>query len=907
MEAFKISIIVPVYNVEKYLPDCLSSLVNQTLPEIEIVAVNDGSTDSSLSILKEFQEKYPEKLFIHDIPNQGVGHARNYGYTKARGKYIWFVDSDDYVDTDACRQLYEKAVKDGNDLVLFRYKNVEMETGEQKDVPAIHSNENFTLEQKPYELTKFSFYPWSKMIKRSLFEGLQFPEEMRCFQDAPVSYALFAKAQSIGYIDKPFYYYLRSVGFSSKLTEHTPGVCKAHRLGREALKAAGVLDKYRLEADYVVIRHFFFRLRMLLFNYETGKKELKLKLINDTHDFIERELPDWQENPYVQYTLGWAVSRMMYFYSSREELIRFVEACDGMTPQEQEAWIKDYRRSHEDWSVFEPSRLMHEQETARDIYARARKEQNIVSDQIFLESNGGKSLDSGILAAAASLQKEKQNPKLFLSLKESARAACAKRLARFGLDCVTLVAPGTELYARTLATAQTLITDSPLPAYTVLRDGQKHQLLTDRCLIPLTESNCLTSDFDIGLWQHSLLTADEILAQDNETLMLYLDSCMLKDVCRTKGTFASSSAVALLNAPDKRENMRRKLHLENMQVIACCPLLPCGNNQPPLPSYRSYISQLLLIDYELKDNQVIYLDCAAFGKEPDFSIFRHIRPLPKDYDLYEFLNMCDVFVSDYHPALTQFQTIGKMSLRLLCAAGTRFPSDDMGRLLETKGIPACTSAPEFARLLDAASLGEKVSAGNGAAKSSFAPEKSSTKQAQVLYYTGKKLTARVVEEFNKKAAKHPEKHFYLAYDACKTTNAQKHLKKLSENSSYLPILHNEGEIREQIRHLANRVSLPFFNPAARLMESGAKEYKKYFGDAAFDEAEIHSTCDTSFICALLAGIPCVTCHLDAFDRQAYDSSKQYRNEINLLCRLLKNAKKVYPHADMKNLKITPKK
>ena len=121
MKSFKVSIILPVYNVEKYLSACLDSLLAQTLEEIEIVAVNDGSTDGSLQILQAYQSLNPEKLFIFSTENHGVSRARNYGFAHSHGEYVWFVDSDDFVEPDACRLLYEKATADGNDLVLFRY------------------------------------------------------------------------------------------------------------------------------------------------------------------------------------------------------------------------------------------------------------------------------------------------------------------------------------------------------------------------------------------------------------------------------------------------------------------------------------------------------------------------------------------------------------------------------------------------------------------------------------------------------------------------------------------------------------------------------------------------------------------------------------------------------------------
>ena len=179
MKSFKVSIILPVYNVEKYLSACLDSLLAQTLEEIEIVAVNDGSTDGSLQILQAYQSLNPEKLFIFSTENHGVSRARNYGFAHSHGEYVWFVDSDDFVEPDACRLLYEKATADGNDLVLFRYYNVDSETGVRKEYIASCHNQNFRVADKPYELPAISPYPWIKFIHRDLFNGLCFPEGIR--------------------------------------------------------------------------------------------------------------------------------------------------------------------------------------------------------------------------------------------------------------------------------------------------------------------------------------------------------------------------------------------------------------------------------------------------------------------------------------------------------------------------------------------------------------------------------------------------------------------------------------------------------------------------------------------------------------------------------------------------------
>ena len=116
----KVSVIIPVYNVEEYLRECLDSVVNQTLKEIEIICVDDGSTDSSLEILKEYAQK-DNRITVIGTLNKNAGHARNIGISIARGKYLGFIDSDDYIEPTMYEELYAKSKKDDLSLVCCQY------------------------------------------------------------------------------------------------------------------------------------------------------------------------------------------------------------------------------------------------------------------------------------------------------------------------------------------------------------------------------------------------------------------------------------------------------------------------------------------------------------------------------------------------------------------------------------------------------------------------------------------------------------------------------------------------------------------------------------------------------------------------------------------------------------------
>lgn len=122
MNKAKVSIIVPVYNVEKYIDRCLNSLVNQTLKEIEIIIVNDNTPDNSMKICEEYAKRDNRIKIYNKEQNEGLGLTRNYGIKKANGEYIAFVDSDDYVDNDFYEKLYNKIIKTNSDICFAEYK-----------------------------------------------------------------------------------------------------------------------------------------------------------------------------------------------------------------------------------------------------------------------------------------------------------------------------------------------------------------------------------------------------------------------------------------------------------------------------------------------------------------------------------------------------------------------------------------------------------------------------------------------------------------------------------------------------------------------------------------------------------------------------------------------------------------
>ena len=215
-EKVKVSVIVPVYNVEKYLRQCLDSVVNQTLNEIEILCVNDGSTDSSKQILEEYSQK-DERIKIINQKNKGLGAARNTGIEVATGEYVGFVDSDDWVKLDAYEKLYNNARSLNSDVVMSPVHVYDDTSKELKDDQPYFTLEcfdknfdNVVFNQKDTKDFLFTICvtAWNKIYKTEFLNEInaRFPENI-LFEDNPFFYETYLKADNVSLIRDFLFYY----------------------------------------------------------------------------------------------------------------------------------------------------------------------------------------------------------------------------------------------------------------------------------------------------------------------------------------------------------------------------------------------------------------------------------------------------------------------------------------------------------------------------------------------------------------------------------------------------------------------------------------------------------------------------------------------------------------------------
>ncbi len=192
----KLSVIVPVYNAEKYLRRCLDSLVEQTIDDYEILLVNDGSTDGSQTIIDEYREKFPRLIRCIAVENGGQGRARNIAIRQARGEYLGFVDSDDWADPRMFEKLYDAAEAAGAELA-------------QCDAYACREDgrqDYFSMTGQKKE--NLDTAVWNKLVRRSAAEGIEFAEGL-WYEDLAYVVRLLLRVEKVADVPEPLYYYRR--------------------------------------------------------------------------------------------------------------------------------------------------------------------------------------------------------------------------------------------------------------------------------------------------------------------------------------------------------------------------------------------------------------------------------------------------------------------------------------------------------------------------------------------------------------------------------------------------------------------------------------------------------------------------------------------------------------------------
>ncbi len=289
----KVSVIVPVYNVEEYLERCLDSLVNQTLKDIEIIIVNDGSTDGSKEKIQKYINTYKNIVYL-EKKNGGLSSARNYGIPYAKGEYIGFVDSDDYVELTMYEKMYNKAIEEKSDMVecdfIWEYPNKKRE-----DIGKVYSS-------KKEAIIEARVVAWNKIIKKDIIEKtkITFPEGLR-YEDIEFFYKLVPHLNKISFVKEVFVHYIqRESSIANTQNERTGEIFKIWENVLNYYIENNIFNEYRSELEYSYTRILLCSsLKRII---KVKDRKVRKALIKLTWQNLNKKFPQWKQNKYLNST-----------------------------------------------------------------------------------------------------------------------------------------------------------------------------------------------------------------------------------------------------------------------------------------------------------------------------------------------------------------------------------------------------------------------------------------------------------------------------------------------------------------------------------------------------------------------------------------------------------------------------
>ncbi len=290
----KISIIIAVYNVEKYLDRCINSVIKQKGDDIEILIVDDGSTDNSLKICKSFQKKDKRIKIVHQ-DNKGLSSARNFGFIKSTGEYIWHIDGDDYIEensVDIIRKYINKY-----DILCFNFYNVFDGKITKASDPRFYFNE-----EEEYILS-YSF-AWNKVFKRDLFDKNSFPENNH-YNGIGIISSLISKTKKIKFIDDCLYYYVYR---SSSIT-----YTRKFHLDEYIFCMERVYNS--LYKEYPEAAMAYYINHLLLYRYAESVKTKRKFNYRELNKIAKNKFPKYYKNKYYNVSLSMKIYTRLIYYN----------------------------------------------------------------------------------------------------------------------------------------------------------------------------------------------------------------------------------------------------------------------------------------------------------------------------------------------------------------------------------------------------------------------------------------------------------------------------------------------------------------------------------------------------------------------------------------------------------------
>jgi len=298
MKEPKLSIILPIYNTEAYLEKCLDSILGNTFQDFELIIVNDGSPDNSEEIILKYIEKYKDKIVYIKKENGGLSDARNTGLSIAKGEYISFIDSDDYIERNMYEEIFTKLKEASFDIVSCDV-NLVYENSEKIDTVSCGYRESI-LDKEKIKESMTVFYPtvWNKVYKREVLKDITFLKGV-WYEDLEFMLRAYPNINSIGVVKKPLYNYLqRKNSITYTYNDKLYDIINNMESVLKYYKEHNIYEEYKEVLEYLYVRYAFATFPKRL--AKCGNKGKYKEGINYAYLKVKEHFPNYKNNKYLK-------------------------------------------------------------------------------------------------------------------------------------------------------------------------------------------------------------------------------------------------------------------------------------------------------------------------------------------------------------------------------------------------------------------------------------------------------------------------------------------------------------------------------------------------------------------------------------------------------------------------------
>lgn len=638
----KVSVIVPVFNTEDYLAECLEQLIHQTLKDIEIIlTVDEASCDSSLDICREYEEKYPEKVKVIVHPNGLPGDSRNYGIDAAQGEYIGFVDSDDLPAFDMYELMYHSAVSEDADVACCEIEY--LYTNGVSKIRKIDATSGVTAREEPSILGKSTCYVWNKIYRRRLIEsyGFRMPNG-RWYEDSSIIYNIMLVANKIVLIHKPLYQYkVRREGSTANVSDK--------RIFEVLLATQDIVDFFksqnafegemRLEAFRLCHIHIDVRFDFLA---NSDDLSLKRRFINAAFDFYDRTFPNWEKYQSLPDPL---VQAAKYAKMNRKFALAYYASKSSSTSNK-------YTKFNLTSKVCKTTNVQ------KYIYYLDKK---INPKAIMYEAYEGTGMNCNTYALFLEIFK-RSSFKKFTHIWSVASVELAEKLSNEweNFSNVSFVVRDSEPFFKALATSKYLINNNTFPGYFVKRDEQVYVTSWHAITVKTLGYDYERGKIDSWNQVRNYLATDWFVAA-NKFMQNNLETAYkMKNIFEGRVVVEGYPRNNFFIEPNT-ERIRKLfqqygIKLENKKIVLYAPTWKGAKVRNPVIDLQAMVDEVNDLERTINTNEYQVL------VKPHHVVFRNLpesekrsgKYVPSDVETNELLSMVDILISDYSSIFIDF-------------------------------------------------------------------------------------------------------------------------------------------------------------------------------------------------------------------------------------------------------------